>query len=106
AMQRQRRAALPAAEVLRTRLNVALAGLPLRAARLSPFIDAVEQARAAPLVDRAALTNSSLAAGVDALLAQRGNRVVALLPLRAPNTGPHAFSIDTARVKAVLGAAP
>lgn len=105
-MQRQRRSALPAAAVLRTRLNAALAGLPLRAARLSPFIDAVERARAAPLIDRAALNGTSLAAGVDALLAQRGNRVVSLLPLRAPNSGPHAFSIDTARVKAALRSAP
>ncbi len=105
-MQRQRRAALPTAEVLQTRLGAALVGLPLRAARLSPFIAAIEQARTTPLLDRAALTRSSLASGADALLAQRGNRVVALLPLRAPGSGVHAFSIDAAQVKAALGSAP
>jgi predicted exporter len=105
-MQRQRRAALPAAEVLRTRLGAALAGLPLRPARLSPFIAAIDQARTAPLVGRAALTGTSLAVGVDALLAQRGSRVVALLPLRAAGSGAHAFSIDAAQVKAALGSAP
>jgi predicted exporter len=105
-MQGQRRASLPAAELLRTRLDAALAGLPLRAARLSPFIAAIEQARTAPLIDRAALTGTSLAVGVDALLAQRANRVVALLPLRAAGSGAHAFSIDAAQVKAALGAAP
>ncbi|MGH8253057.1 MAG: MMPL family transporter [Steroidobacteraceae bacterium] len=105
-MQRQRRAALPAGDVLRARLGTALVGLPLRATRLSAFIAAVEQAREAPLVDRLALTGTSLASGVDALLAQRGGRAVALLPLRAPGGGPHAYAIDTARVKSALGAAP
>ena len=105
-MQRQRRAALPGAQMLRTRLGTALVGLPLRAARLSPFVAAIEQARTAPLIDRAALTGTSLSAGVDALLAQRGNRIVALLPLRAPGSGAHAFSIDAAQVKAALGSAP
>ena len=105
-MQRQRRASLPTGEALRARLGAALVGLPLRAQRLSPFIAAVEQARTAPLVDRPKLTGTSLADGVDALLAHRGDRVVALLPLRAPGAGAHAFSIDAAAVRTVLGAAP
>jgi predicted exporter len=105
-MQRQRRASLPTGEVLRARLDAALAGLPLRAQRLSPFIAAVEVARTAPLIDRPKLTGTSLADGVDALLAHRGDRVVALLPLRAPGAGAHAFSIDAAAVRTALGAAP
>ena len=106
ALQRQRRDALPTSEVLRARLRVALAGLPLQARRLEPFVAAVEQARAGPLLSRGELAGSALATGVDALFSQRGERAVALLPLRAPADGAHAFKIDTARVSAALGAAP
>ncbi|HLQ11875.1 MAG TPA: MMPL family transporter [Steroidobacteraceae bacterium] len=106
ALQRQRLDALPAGDVLRTRLRAALAGLPLRATRLEPFVAAVERARTALLVDRSGLAGTSLASGVDTLLAQRGNRVVALLPLRAPAAGSHPFAIDAAHVNAALGAAP
>ena len=105
ALQRQRRDALPTGDVLRTRLRAALAGLPLQATRLEPFIAAIEQARTDPLLDRSALAGTSLASGVDALLAQRGDRVVALVPLRAPATGSHPFAIDAAHVNAALGAA-
>jgi predicted exporter len=104
-LQRQRRDALPPGDELRARLRTALAGLPLRAARLEPFVAAVERVRTEPLVDRSALAGTSLASGVDALLAQRGDRVVALLPLRAPDSGTHPFAIDAARVGAALGAA-
>ena len=106
ALQRQRRDALPASDVLRARLRVALLGLPLQARRLEPFVEAVEQARAGPLLSRVELAGTSLATGVDALFSQRGERAVALLPLRAPAGGTHAFVIDAARVSAALGAAP
>jgi predicted exporter len=102
ALQRQRRDALPTGAVLRERLRAALAGLPLQATRLEPFVTAVEQARTVPLVDRSALQGTSLTSGVDALLAQRGDRVVALLPLHAPAGGAHPFAIDAARVQAAL----
>jgi len=102
-LQRQRRAALPTGAVLRERLRAALAGLPLRATRLEPFVAAVEQARTDPLIDRSELSGTSLASGVDALLAKRGDRVVALVPLRAPATGPHPYAIDAAQVSAALG---
>ncbi len=106
ALQGQRRDALPASDVLRARLRVALAGLPLQAQRLEPFVAAVEQARAGPLLSRADLAGTSLATGLDALYSQRGERAVALLPLRAPASGAHAYAIDAARVSAALGAAP
>jgi predicted exporter len=105
ALQLQRREALPAGAALRDRLRAALDGLPLRATRLEPFIDAIEQARNDPPVDRSALAGTSLASGVDALLAQRGDRVVALVPLHAPAAGAHPFAIDPARVHAALGEA-
>jgi predicted exporter len=101
-LQRRRQAALPAADVLRNRLRPAVATLPIRAERLEPFVDAVERARAGPMVSRPDLDDTSLAAGVDALLVQRDHRSVALLPLRPPTGGPHPAEIDTARVSAVL----
>ena len=63
-------------------------------------------ARGAAPIDRAALEGTSIATGLDALLVRRGARSTAFLPLRAPTTGPEAQSIDTARVRAALGAAP
>jgi predicted exporter len=106
AEQERRIAALPPPEELRVRLRTALKDLPLQPARLEPFVAAVAAARSAPPIDRAALDGTSIATGLDALLVRRGERTIAFLPLRAPTTGPEAQSIDTARVRAVLGAAP
>ena len=106
AEQERRIAALPPPEELRTRLATALKGLPLQPARLEPFVAAVTAARGAAPIDRAALEGTSIATGLDALLVRRGARSTAFLPLRAPTTGPEAQSIDTARVRAALGAAP
>jgi len=105
-LQRQRRDALPASEVLRTRLRAALVGLPLRAtARALPR--ALERTRRDPLVDRSGLAGTSLASGVDALLAQRAIASWHCWPLRAPAVGPHPFAIiDAAHVKCRAGVAP
>ena len=105
-LQRRRQAALPAADVLRTRLRAAVATLPIRADRLEPFVAAVERARAGPLISRPDLDDPLLAAGLDMLLVQRDHRAVALLPLRPPTGGPHPDEIDAARVAAVLGGLP
>ena len=72
AVQRARRASLPEARQLRERLHQAVATLPLSAERLEPFLKDIEIARARPLLTRADLEGTSLAAGVDALLSQRG----------------------------------
>jgi predicted exporter len=104
--QRARRDALPDAEDLRRRLAAAVTTLPIRADRLEPFVAAVERARRDGLIDRTSLDGTSLAAGADALLAERGGRAVAVLPLRAPSAGPHPLSIDRARVEQAVGAAP
>jgi predicted exporter len=104
--QRARRDSLPDPADLRDRLAAAVATLPVRADRLEPFVEAVERARRDGLLDRASLNGTSLAAGVDALLAERSGHAVAVLPLRAPSTGPHPLSIDVARVQKAIGAAP
>jgi predicted exporter len=87
ATQRSRRASLPSATELQARLDEALAGLPVKAARLQPFVADVEQARTAPLLDRTALAGTSLARAVDALLVRSGERWTALLPLSAKDAG-------------------
>ena len=85
--------------VLRTRLRAAGGSAPA-GRRLEPFIAAVERTHRS-LVDRSAL------AGIArqrrrALLAQRGTRLVALVPLRAPATARIPSRL-TRRVNAALG---
>ncbi|MGH8137380.1 MAG: MMPL family transporter [Steroidobacteraceae bacterium] len=103
ATQRARQASLPDPARLRNQLQSALDGLPLRPERLEPFVHDVETARTQPLVTRADLEGTSLAAGVDALLLKDGPRWSALLPLRTPTS----VAIDVGRVhSAVSQAAP
>jgi predicted exporter len=105
AVQRARRASLPEAPQLRERLHQAVAALPLNAERLEPFLKDIEIARTRPLLTRADLQGTSLAAGVDALLSQRGQQWTALLPLRASDSGANAFAIDIGPVRAAIARA-
>ncbi|QEL65521.1 hypothetical protein OTERR_20450 [Oryzomicrobium terrae] len=107
ATQARRLASLPEADELRRRLAVAVADQPLRAERLAPFIADVEAARRQPPLALADLEGSSLALAVDSMLvrhqeAGQPDRVTALLPLKAPRSGPHANAVDVARIKAAL----
>jgi predicted exporter len=102
AAQTARAASLPEPRELRARLARALHGLPLRPARLEGFIADATQARAGVRLTRADLEGSALGLAVDALLQQRAGGWHALLPLRAPATGPAAFTIDAARVREAL----
>lgn len=107
ALQGQRQQSLPAPEVLRARLQQALVGLPLSITRLAPFLRDAEAARHAPLLTRKDLDGTSFASVADSLLVREGDRWHALLPLDAPTSGPHAFTIDFAQVRqAVAAAAP
>jgi predicted exporter len=87
AAQQRRRASLPAPEELAARLPAALAGLPVSASRLAPFVQDVARARTAALVRRADLEGTALAAGVDALLSAGARGATAFLPLRAAQAG-------------------
>ncbi len=105
ALQRARQASLPPTAELRERLQKAVAGMPVRAERLEPFLLDAETARTQPLITRKDLDGTSVATGFDALMLQDGSGWVALLPLRAAASNP--FAIDDARVrKAVSEAAP
>jgi predicted exporter len=97
ATQAARRNALPDEAVLRQRLQVALAEMPLRAGALEPFIHDVLDARAAPSLTRADLPNT-LGIAFDALMLHGPSGYHALLPLRAPAAG----DIDLSQVRAAL----
>jgi predicted exporter len=103
ATQQRRREALPDASTLTTRLQQATVDGPLPAARLDGFIADVQAARSQPLLTRAALQGTPLAAAVDAqLVPGNGHRPWrALLSLQI---GPH--DVDTATLRAALAAVP
>ena len=101
ASQDQRRAALPESAVLRQRLAVALADLPLSAHRLDAFFADVEAARKAPPLSRDDLAGSSLALAVDSLMLQRADGWSVLLPLH-PRIDGDELSIPAEQVRAAL----
>jgi predicted exporter len=81
--QQARRASLPPTAVLQARLDEALRGLPLTAARLEPFVSDVEHARTSGLLTAADLAGTSLGRVVDALLVRTASGWSALLPVSA-----------------------
>ena len=104
AAQRARLASLPPPAELAARLREALAGLPVSASRLEPFLKDVEQARAAPSLTPRDLAGTPLASGLEALLTASGAGTTAFLPI-SPVAGSDltAAALDQVRA-AVLGA--
>jgi predicted exporter len=99
ATQESRRSSLPSAADLRANINQAVAGLPLRADRLQPFLEDVEATRHAALVTPRDLAGTSMSAGFDALMLHQKDQWNALLPLRSAVAGG---AIDVRRVVAAL----
>jgi predicted exporter len=99
ATQESRRSSLPSAAELRANLNQSVAGLPLRADRLQPFLEDIEATRHAALVTPRDLAGTSLSAGFDALILHQREQWNALLPLRSAAAGG---KIDLNRVVAAL----
>lgn len=82
-LQQQRLAALPPADELRQRLQQALAGAPLSAAKLEPFIADTEAARRAGPMTRDQLDGSVSALAVDSLVLHgKDGRWTVMMPLR------------------------
>ena len=81
--QRVRQMSLPDPATLASRLSQAVAGLPLKAERLSPFLADVETARHQALLQRSDLERTSMSMAIDALLIRHAGRTSALLPLKA-----------------------
>jgi predicted exporter len=108
ATQRARLESIPEGNTLRERLRSALAGLPLRAERLEPFIEDAAKARSRPLLTRESVAGSALELALDGLLfrdtpvADSSPRWTAMLALR-PAAGS---ALDEAAVRAALAQSP
>ena len=81
ATQMHRRDSLPEASVLRARIAEAARGTLFRAGTFEPFVNAVQQARSAPLLQRESLGGTKLGLRLEALLVQRDHAWYAMLPL-------------------------
>src|SRR6202011_2528492 len=100
-----RQQSLPSATELRARLPAALAGLPVSAAALQPFIADVNEARSAPLLSAADLGGTSFAAAVDALLVRSAEGWSALLPVSSA-TAADLPPAAVAQLRSAVGADP
>jgi predicted exporter len=100
-VQRTRQASFPAPSELSARLQQAVAGLPVSAARLQPFLLDVERARTAPPLNSADLEGTSLGAAAEGLLVRSAGGWSALLPLFAVASADLSASA-VARVRAAL----
>jgi predicted exporter len=104
ATQRARQDGLPSRDVLESRMQQAVQGMPVRAPLFTPFLDDVEKARQQPLLQAADLEQTSMAMAIDALLIPQNQgekkRWSALLPLTAPKGG----EINAAKISAALAA--
>ena len=104
ATQRERQAALPPTTELKSRLDLALQGLPLRPEKLQGFVEDVERARQEPLLTPESLAGTSLALALQSLLVEREAPAaneptwLALLPLHGPASG----AIDVAALRGAL----
>lgn len=107
AAQAARRAALPAPDDLRQRLQAATSGLPIRPERLEPFVQDVAQARQQPPLTASALQGASFDFALQTLLLPREGGWAALLPLRLPDTlAPKDIARLQAAVDQALAGAP
>lgn len=88
ATQQARRESLPDADTLRSRLRLALAGLPLRAEKLEDFVEDVQRARVQPPLTRASLAGTTLELALDGLLfADASGHWTAMVGLRGLRAG-------------------
>jgi predicted exporter len=101
-LQAARQSSLPERAALQPRVVNAARAAGLRAEQLSPFLADIEAARHAPLLRRADLAGTSLAAAVDALLVPLDARWGALIPLRSVS-GPQAQALDAHELGSQLG---
>jgi predicted exporter len=104
ATQRARRSSLPPPEALAAHLSQALAGLPVSAPRLAPFLREVEQARTAPLLTPHELAGSPLASALDALLSVSDTTTTAFLPI-SPTQGADLSATAIRQVRDAVAAA-
>jgi len=105
ATQQRRRATLPTSSALLANLQSAAVNLPIRSTQLVPFLKDIQAARSAPFIRQGDLKNTSLAAGLDALLSRgdhHSDQWNGLLPLLASQTSSGAYSIDIERIRQAI----
>lgn len=103
ATQAARRAALPDAAELRSRVAQAAVDGPIKAERLAPFIADVQAARGQPTLTRASLQGTPLATAVDAMLVP-GRNGAPWRVLLSLQTGERGIAAD--RLRAALAGVP
>ncbi|HWW31822.1 MAG TPA: MMPL family transporter [Steroidobacteraceae bacterium] len=106
ATQRARRSSLPPPAELAARVDQALAGLPVKAARLAPFLEDVDKARTAPPLTAHELSGTPLGTALDALFAVTPQATTAFLPVSSPDGGDFSDAAIRALRTAVAAAAP
>lgn len=84
-MQQARKSALPDRATLERNLTGALEGMPFRPDTFGPFLDAVDDARQAPILTRRSLDGTALSLKIDSQLIHDGRQSVAVMPLRNVN---------------------
>ena len=104
ATQRARQASLPEPAELTVRLKQALAGLPVSAERLEPFVHDVAQARTSDVLTSADFAGTPLGAALGALIEPSGGAVTAYLPITGPGGG-ELSPLALERLRAAVGAA-
>ncbi len=103
ATQQARRESLPDGQTLRTRLELALADLPLRPGKLEPFIADVERARVRPPLTREAFAGTALDLALDGLLFARAEGSwTAIIGLRGAVRQGATAGIDATAVRAAV----
>lgn len=86
--QEQRKAALPPTNVLKRRLDTAVADSPFRPGSFAPFLKAVARARAAPLLRYQDFEGTALALKVDSILVRNAdgwNAIALLRDVKVPS---------------------
>ena len=104
--QRARLLSLPAPEELAAHLKQALAGLPVSAARLAPFLNDIEAARTAEPLTPRDLAGTPLGSALDALVTQSGPATTAFLPISPPEGGELSAAAISELRAAVVAAMP
>jgi len=102
ALQRSRQAALPAADILRDRIGVAVAGTNLKAQAFEPFIEAVAASRALPPLNPDYYAGTVLGAWLNAQIARSVDGVTVLILLRgATSVGAVRQQLERAQLAGV-----
>ena len=102
ATQSQRKNAIPASNVLESRLNRAVQDLPVKSKTLQPFITDAEATRNAPWIEQSSFEGTSLNEVIKSLLYPVGDQWVAIGIIKDTPEAP----LDAQRIKTLLQMTP